>query len=199
MSAVMFTMAGVLIWQSAGLGGSGPLPGAGQITTASFRQELAEFVTKEHRRTSESERAATAKFVHTNPEEARAWFQELLGDQVRILGLEQPLESIRFKGAGKCGVPGAGYGESAHMRFEVTGEDGEPIVVSVFVAPPSEMMRMEVGTTYAVDMGSCGIDGYTMLVWTDGVANYYLVADAATKGCLKTLEAIGQPEPTGSI
>ncbi|MFG0306415.1 MAG: hypothetical protein ACF8Q5_09410 [Phycisphaerales bacterium JB040] len=198
-AVALFGLAGVLIWQSASLSGaSGPVP-AGRVTTATFRQELAEFVTREHRRTSESERAATSKFVHTDPEEARAWFRELLGDQVRIMGLEQPVESIAFKGAGRCGVPGAGYGESAHMRFEVSGEDGSPVVVSVFVAPASDRLRMEVGTTYAVDMNDCGIDGYTMLAWTDGTANYYLVADAATKGCLKTLEAIGQPEPTGSI
>lgn len=198
-AVALFGLAGVLIWQSAGLSGPAALPSEGQVTTASFRQELAEFVTKEHRRTSENEQAAASKFVHTDAEETRAWFREVLGDQVRILGLEQPIESIAFMGAGKCGVPGTGYGESAHMRFEVTGEDGEPVVVSVFVAPPSERLRMEPGTTYAVDMTACGIDGYSMLAWTDGMMNYYLVADAGTRGCLKTLKAIGQPEPTGSI
>jgi len=108
-------------------------------------------------------------------------------------------KSISFKGAGKCGVPGAAYGKSAHMQFEVAGESGEPIIVSVFVAPISADMPMEPGKTYAIDMSACGISGYSVLAWTDGVANYFLVADEGTDGCGQTLKAAGRPEPTEKI
>ncbi|MFT5423471.1 MAG: anti-sigma factor RsiW [Phycisphaerales bacterium] len=199
-AAMLLTVAGVLVWQSAGIGGSGVQGlGGGAVSAVSYRQQVAEFVTKEHARTEASASARARKFVHTDPEETRAWFVDLLGDGLTLIGLNQPVESITFKGAGKCGVPGAGYGKSAHMQFEVRGESGEPIVVSVFAAPLSADLPLLQGTTYAIDMEACGIMGYSVLAWTDGVANYFLVADEGTNGCGQTLKAAGRPEPTEKI
>lgn len=196
-AAMLMTVAGVLVWQSSGLSGPGGF-GGGVVTPTSYRQQVAEFITKEHARTS-SPAAAARKFVHTDPEEAQAWFVDTLGDGLTLIGLNQPVEAVTFKGAGKCGVPGWAYGKSAHMRIEVLSDTGEPITVSVFVTPPSESLPMETGKTYAIDMTACGIEGYSVLAWSDGVANYFLVADEGTNACGKTIKAAGRPEPSEKI
>jgi len=174
-------------------------PGAGQLEYVRFRDKVAKFVADEHDRCWQNADAANAKFVIKDPEAVKDEFQKVLGHRIDLPVWHQPTQTLLFRGAGKCHVPGSD-GKSVHLRFDIPESEGHPMAgVSLFMAPDTGELPIEPGTTYVIDTVPCGAGGDSVLVWTDQGTLFYLVADAKTGGCDKLRAALGGPAATGGL
>ncbi len=186
-------VASVLVWQATRLAGV-------SLTAAQtdYRSRLVSHVAGEHRRVIDPTVAANKLSLH-EPEEVRAFFQQVVGSVPSMEGLTVGTPEMVFVGAGNCHVPGSD-GSSAHLRLDLIAPDGSVArVVSVFVKADHGELPMEPGVTYALDTKACGQSGTRVLAWTDGGLAYFMVADAINDGCVAVLERLGVKKPTQGL
>ncbi len=186
-------VASVLVWQATRLAGV-------HLTDAQmdYRSRLVGHVAGEHRRVIDPAVAASKLSLH-EPEEVRAFFQQVVGSVPSMEGLTVGTPEMVFVGAGNCHVPGSD-GSSAHLRLDLIAPDGSvERVVSVFVKADHGELPLEPGVTYALDTKACGESGTRVLAWTDGGLVYFMVADAINDGCVAVLEHLGVKKPSQGL
>lgn len=192
-AVLVFGVASVLVWQATRLAGV-------QLTDdqRAYRSQLVGHVADEHRRVMDAQVAASKLSLH-EPEEVRAFFQQVVGSVPEMQGLTVGTPTLEFAGAGNCHVPGSN-GSSAHLRFDLIAPDGSiEQVVSVFVKADNGELPIEPGVTYALDTKACGQAGTRVLTWTDGSLVYFIVADVINDGCVTLLKHLGVDNPSKGL
>lgn len=192
-AVVVFGVASALVWQATRLTGV-------HLTSdqLDYRSRLVGHVAGEHRRVIDPQVAASKLSLH-DPEEVRAFFQQVVGTVPGLEGLTVGTPTLVFAGVGNCHVPGSN-GSSAHLRFDLIGADGGiEQVVSVFIKADHGELPMDPGVTYTLDTKACGQPGTRVLAWSDGTLVYYLVADVINDGCVKLLKHLGVPTPSRGL
>ncbi|MBM92367.1 MAG: hypothetical protein CMJ35_12250 [Phycisphaerae bacterium] len=179
-AAVLLSVAGVLVWQSASIFGvlspSTPL----NIEQASYSERVGQFVLGEHKRCCNDD-AAEAKLIQHDISQASAYFSQQFERPVRLPQMEENQEQIRFYGGGDCHVPETI--QSGHLRFDAIDPNGEAISVSLFIAPDPGVLPLEEGVTYRLSSSACDAAGARLFVWVSGGVQYLLVSEASDKTC----------------
>ena len=186
-------VASVLVWQATKLAGV-------QLTDdqRDYRSRLVGHVADEHKRVINPQVAASKLSLH-EPEEVRAFFQQVVGSVPEMQGLTVGTSTLSFAGAGNCHVPGSDGG-SAHIRFDLIAPNGAvKQIVSVFVKADNGELPLTPGVTYAMDTKACGQSGTRVLTWTDGTLVYFMVADTINDGCSAVLAHLGIDRPSKSL
>jgi len=197
MAAALLIAGGVLLWNSASFLSSAPGVGAAPSTRVSYAERIGDFVAGEHARCLD-ERSAQAKFFIDEPSAVRERYTERFGAPVRLPDSVSRSE-ITFYGAGDCHLPSTPA--SAHLRFDMPTDGGDPVHMSLFVAPDPGLMGLEEGVTYAVDSGACAARGASLFVWSVDGLMYVLVTEAprGSSGCAKIRELLRAPAATRSL
>ncbi len=197
---LMIGVGAVLVTQS-GTGGA-PTGGAGEpardLQLVAYRDEITQFVAKEHGRCWESEDAADRKFKFKDRDAVVSEFRSLLGGEMHIPALDQPVESIVFRGAGRCHLPKTEG--SAHLRWDIPATaETKATAVSMFVAPDNGMLELHEGVTYAVNTAECGVKGSSVLLWRQDGSLFCLISETETGACNKFRKQMGAPEETEGL
>lgn len=190
-AVLLFSVAGVLVWQASRLPTVAPPAGMTQQQVA-YRDRVAGFVAGEHSRCCRSDVAAQAKMIHRDPASARAHYAQAFG--AGSVALEAgPVEAgqVSFWGGGDCHVPGST--KSAHMRFDAVSPEGEAIRLSLFVMPDNERLPLESGTTYRLNAAACDEAGVALYAWSADGLTYLLVSEATGDFCGMVRRALHAP------
>ncbi|MFG0298128.1 MAG: hypothetical protein ACF8K1_00795 [Phycisphaerales bacterium JB047] len=189
-AAVLLSVAGVLVWQSASifgvLGSSTPL----NIEQASYSERVGQFVLGEHNRCCNDD-AAEAKLVQHDIEQAVEYFSQQFERPVRLPDMAGDQEHIKFYGGGDCHVPETI--RSGHLRFDAFDRHGEAISVSLFIAPDPGVLPLEEGVTYRLSSSACDAAGARLFVWVSEGVQYMLVSEASDKTCEDVRDLMNAP------
>lgn len=192
-AVVLLSVAGVLIYQSASLPTA--VPAGWTVEQASYRDQVAGFVTGEHQRCSKSEEASEKKLVIHNVEQAREHFETAFGldsvDLVSDLSTGQGGQLV-FWGGGDCHIPGAAH--SGHVRFDAVSPDGAALRLSLFLMPDSGRLPMDEGVTYRVGATACDKAGVRLYAWRSAGVLYLLVSEASGDFCSAVRRTLHAPE-----
>ena len=143
--ALMFVVGGVLVTQS-GSSAPGSIRGGagGELAYGGYLEQVSRFVSNESERCWDNDAAADRKFVMKDRDTVVAEFRDLLKGEMRIPALDQPVESLVFRGGGHCRVPKTQG--AAHLQWDIPAQGDEPAAaVSMFVAPDNGMLPVEEG------------------------------------------------------
>lgn len=189
-AAVLLSVAGVLVWQSASifgvLGSSTPL----NIEQASYSERVGQFVLGEHNRCCNDD-AAETKLVQHDIEQAVEYFSQQFERPVRLPDMTGDQEQIKFYGGGDCHVPETI--RSGHLRFDAFDRHGEAISVSLFIAPDPGVLPLEEGVTYRLSSSACDAAGARLFVWVSEGVQYMLVSEASDKTCEDVRDLMNAP------
>lgn len=196
-AAVLMLAAGVLIYQGASLP-TGPVPAGWTAQQVSNRDQMAGFVAREHGRCCKSDRAARAKLIYNDPNEARSHFAAAMGvPDVDIPQDAAPAGEVRFMGAGDCHVPAADT--SGHLRFDAVSPDGTPMQLSLFVVNDRGQLPIEEGVTYHVPSATCDDAGVRLFAWRQSGVVYLLVTEAEGAFCTTVRQTLHAPAEVRSL
>ncbi len=191
---LMFVVGGVLVTQSgknpSGIQNGGSLDR--ELQYVAYRDQVARFVSNESERCWDSDAAADRKFVMKDRDTLVSEFRSLLKGDMRIPALDQPVESLTFRGGGRCKIPATPG--AAHMQWDITGPDGErTAAVSMFVAPDNGKLPVREGVTYTLDAKACHEAGTSVLVWKQNESLIFLISESETGACEMFREQMGAP------
>ncbi len=201
LAAVLVLAGGALIYQSIGVAGQGGSAVA-PTTPVDYAQRVGDFVAREHVRCS-VDQAANAKFDERDLSDAVARFASEFARPVAIPasigdGLEGSGVRMSFYGGGACHLPSTS--RSAHLRFDAQrGGGGEPIRVSLFIAPDPGLLGIEEGVTYSVASEACTENGEALYMWTEGGVLYVLVSEADESLCAPVRTMMKAPDEVRSL
>ncbi len=154
----------------------GPLPGPGEIITASHRASLCSFVRSQHSDCEVHEQMVRERFRIATLGEAPEAFRGILGAAPDLGDLEH--SGVRFLGAMECAVPGRGT--SVHLVLDAgdPGQTADPSAyVSLFVQQDHDELALEPGRTYRMLRNAGEIDAPAEIwVWRKDGLVYFLVA-----------------------
>lgn len=190
MAAVLVLAGGALIWQSSSVISSGGGFGAVQTTPVSYAERVGDFVAREHVRCCE-ETAAAAKLIHSDINEAAAYFSEKFNMPVATPDPDYGSSKIRFYGGGDCHVPATSG--SGHLRFDAVGDDGEVVSLSLFVSPDPGLLGIQEGVTYLLDSAQCKKQGANLFAWVADGVMYLLVSEADEAMCAEVRSMMRAP------
>ena len=113
--------------------------------------------------------------------------------------LDQPVESIVFRGGGWCHLPKTDG--SAHLRWDIPAtSDTKATAVSMFVSPDNgKLDELDEGVTYSVNTAECGVKGSSVLLWKQDGSVFCLISETETGACNKFRGAMGAPEQTEGL
>ena len=164
-----------------------------------YRVALAQFVANEHDRVANDERAASAKFAQQDRAAVLARLSGILGASPQMPATDG--DALRFGGGARCRVPGDG--PSTHFQFLVEAGDGvgppARVPVSVFVKKGAGKLSLEEGKTYRVDTASCGVEASMFAYLREGLLYVVVAGGGSNGGCLKILDAMNVPAPSGDL
>lgn len=195
MAAVLVLAGGALIWQSSSLITKGSGLGIVETSPVAYAERVGNFVAREHVRCCE-ERAAGKKLIHTDIAEATAYFSEKFAKQVVApVSLNTANDSgnqIRFYGGGDCHIPATDG--SGHLRFDAVGVDGNPVSLSLFIAPDPGLLEMDEGVTYVLSSSQCTKQGASLFAWVHDGVMYLLVSEADESMCAPVRQMMNAPD-----
>jgi hypothetical protein len=190
-AVLLFSVAGVLVWQASRLP-TAPPPAGMTHRQVAYRDRVAGFVSDEHGRCCRSDVAAQAKLIHRDPASARAYYAQAFGTgSVTVEAGAVEAGEVSFWGGGDCHVPGST--RSAHVRFDAVSPEGEPIRLSLFVMPDNERLPLEPETTYRLNAAACDEAGVALYAWSADGLTYLLVSEATGEFCGMVRQALQAP------
>lgn len=195
-AALMLGTAGVLIWQSASLLGTSPSGGMGVVSPVSYTEHVGRFAMGEHVRCA-VQADADQKLTHRDIAQAVAHFSEQFQRPVATPDMSALSTSISFYGGGACNVPMTAT--SGHLRFDARDVDGNPISLSLFIAPDPGQLDLEEGVTYHARSQACSEAGASLFIWVREGVQYVLVSEATHETCALVRSALHAPDKLGSI
>lgn len=195
-AVLMLSVAGVLIWQSANLSGAFRSALPLNLEQASYSERIGEFALGEHTRCCDDD-AAEAKLVERDIEQAVAYFSERFDRSVQMPDMAMSDEQVDFFGGGDCHVPKTE--KSGHLRFDAYDDAGNPIALSLFIAPDPGLLPLEDGTTYRLSSEACEIAGVRVFVWISEGVQYLLVSEASDKTCATVRALMNAPQNLSQI
>lgn len=191
-AVLLFSVAGVLVWQASRLP-TAPPPAGMTHQQVAYRDRVAGFVSDEHGRCCRSDVAAQAKLIHRDPEAARVHYAQAFGaGSVAVDAGPVEAGQVSFWGGGDCHVPGTT--KSAHVRFDAVSPEGEPIRLSLFVMPDNQRLPLEPGTTYRLNASACDKAGVALYAWCADGLTYLLVSEAKGEFCGMVRRALRAPD-----
>ena len=191
---LVLSLAGVLIWQSTGLRQG--LPTRPFIEPVGYSESMGRFVLSEHNRCC-FEKAAQAKFSRRDIGDTISYFSEQFGRPVQLPDMSQEDRRIEFYGGGDCHVPMTSA--SGHLRFDAFDDAGNPISLSLFIAPDPGQLPLEEGVTYVLNSEACKEAGASLFVWVSEGVQYVLVSEAHDDACASVRAIMKAPERLSSI
>jgi hypothetical protein len=166
---------------------------------SSLRQSVVLFLWGQHQRCGMSEEAAAAKFPVHSLDRVIPEFSAYLSATPDLEGLERC--GLRFRGAGRCAVPGRE--PSIHLMFDSDGrsEFGD-VEVSVFIQAAGGSLPLEPGRTYSLVAlkagGSEGEDADTVLAWKSNGLVYFVVCRSPL-GRVVVARVLRAPSESGQL
>lgn len=194
-AVLVLGVAGVLLWQSTNLVSS-TTPGVPQIDQVGYSERVGQFVLSEHNRCCKDD-AAERKLVQRDISESVAYFSDQFDRPVTMPDLGAHSDRVQYYGAGDCHVPMTA--NSGHMRFDATDASGNPISLSLFIAPDPGQLEMEEGVTYRVSSKACSEAGVNLFMWVSQGVQYVLVSEATDETCAIVRSMMNAPETLSSI
>lgn len=195
-AVLLLSVAGVLVWQSVNLSGSYRAMPTLNMEQASYSERVGAFVLNEHMRCCDDQ-SADAKLVERDAAEAIARFAERFDRPVQMPDMAMSEGRVDFYGAGDCHVPETSV--SGHMRFDAIDDNGNPIAVSIFIAPDPGIFPLEEGVTYRVNSEACDKVGARLFVWISEGVQYLLVSEASDETCATVRELMNAPTRLSQI
>lgn len=195
-AVLLLSVAGVLIWQSVNLSGSYRAMPSMNIEQASYSERVGEFVLNEHMRCCDDQ-AADAKLIERDAARAIARFTERFDRRVQMPDMAMADGRVHFFGGGDCNVPETTA--SGHLRFDAVDDAGNPIAVSLFIAPDPGILPLEEGVTYRVNSEACDEVGARLFVWVSEGVQYLLVSEASDKTCATVRDLMDAPRQLSQI
>lgn len=195
MAAALVLAGGALLWNSSSFILGTPSVGAPKTAQVSYAERIGDFVAREHARCAVEE-VAQNKFVIDSIDQAAVRYSEVFGATVET---PECGEGITFYGGGDCHLPSTS--RSAHLRFDTQTSDGDPLRLSLFVAPDPGLLELEESVTYVVESSACAERGTNLFVWTQGGVMYVLVSEAepGTQSCADVRAMMHAPSETKKL
>ena len=195
-AVLMLSVAGVLIWQSTNLIGAFTPNTPLNIDQASYSERVSEFALSEHTRCCDSD-AASAKLVKHDIAQAVEYFSTQFDRPVQMPDMAQGDDHIKFFGGGDCHLPETI--RSGHLRFDAYDDQGNPISLSLFIAPDPGMLPLKEGVTYRLSSKACDAAGARLFVWVNAGVQYLLVSEASDKTCASVRGLMNAPKDLKQI
>ncbi len=188
---VMLSLAGVLIWQASSLSGIFTPTVPLNIDQVSYSERVGQFALREHNRCSQ-DGPAQAKLDKREITQAVAYFSQRFDRPVQMPDMAQGEDHIQFFGGGDCHLPETV--QSGHLRFDAYDDAGNPISLSLFIAPDPGILPLEQGVTYKVSSEACDAVGARLFVWAIDGVQYLLVSEASDTTCASVRGLMNAPK-----
>lgn len=158
----------------------------GTSERAANKGELSAFLSDEHKAAFREGTKLEQKFPVKDPVTLASSMREWVGKSISWEELF-PGGQVKFLGAGKSAVPGAG--SSVQLRISASNENG-----SVFIQQYRKKPELEDGGAWKLPGRNLGEGAPPILVWRRGGLVYYLVAEnGAAMGLMR--EGMKAPQP----